>query len=112
MAERRERRERMKRQNEQEPSAQKEYKVIVQLLVCIVLMIAFVMTQGVNIQENMTVRDCVKEQVSQTTNIKEAVQYVRQRVSENPWLQEKKEAEAVSGTAETAAEPKAETVTP
>lgn len=110
MAERRERRERMKRQNERESLVKKEYKVIVQLLACIVLMIAFVMAQGMDIQENMTVRDCVKNQVSQTTNLKEAVQYVRQRV--DPWLQEKREEAAVSGTARTMAEPQAETVTP
>lgn len=105
-----ERRERRKRQNEQEPSAKKEYKVIVQLLTCIVLMIAFVMTQGMDIQENMTVRDCVKNQVSQTTNLKEAVQYVLQRVE--PWLQEKKEEAAVSGSVQTTEEVQTDTVTP
>lgn len=111
MAERRERRERRKRQNEQEPSAKKEYKVIVQLLVCIVLMIAFVMTQGMDIQENMTVRDCVKNQVSQTTNLKETVQYVQQRVE--PWLREKQEeGAAVSSSEPTTEEVQADTVTP
>ncbi len=71
---------RRRREAEQEVSIWKEYKVIIQLLVCIVLIVTFVFTQGIEVYENRTVRDIVKEQLSETTNVNEVVQSMKQFV--------------------------------
>ena len=83
-------RERMRRrrENEKEVSVWKEYKIIIQLLVCIMIVIAFVFTQGMVVHDDKTVRDYVKANLSETTNLKETVQYVKQFVDAKRLLPE------------------------
>lgn len=73
-------RARRRREGEKEVPIWKEYKIIIQLLVCIMIVLAFVFTQGIVVHEDKTVRDYVKAQLSETTNLKETVQYVKQFV--------------------------------
>lgn len=69
-----------RREGEKEVSIWKEYKIIIQLLVCIMIVLTFVFTQGIVVHDDKTVRDYVKAQLSETTNLKETVQYVKQFV--------------------------------
>lgn len=88
-----------RRQEEKDVSIWKEYKIIIQLLACIVIVIVFVFTQGLVVYEDKTVRDYVKAQLSETTNIKETVQYVKQFVDANRlWPGEEEETAPVSAS--------------
>ncbi len=77
-----------RRENEKEVSIWKEYKIIIQLLVCIMIVIAFVFTQGMVVHDDKTVRDYVKAKLSETTNLKETMQYVKQFVDAKRLLPE------------------------
>lgn len=81
-------RARRRRETEKEVSIWKEYKIIIQLLVCIMIVIAFVFTQGMVVHDDKTVRDYVKAKLSETTNLKETVQYVKQFVDAKRLLPE------------------------